>query len=179
MKIRFSGFGGQGVVSCGVVFGQAAMYDGLRSQQTQSYGSASRGGLTHSDVVIQEDEIYDLVNEEIDVLVAMSQMSYDRFLDELAPGGKLFYETDLVRTDPESAIESHGIKATDIAFMDLGRKVVMNMVMMGFVNAIAGVVSHDSLLEAILSRVPKGTEQLNEKAYREGMARAAAPREVS
>jgi len=179
MKIRFSGFGGQGVIMCGVVFGQAAMHDGLRSQQTQSYGSASRGGLTHSDVVIQEDEIYDLVNEEIDVLVAMSQMSYDRFLEELAPGGKLFYETDLVRTDPESAIESHGIKATDIAFMDLGRKVVMNMVMMGFVNEIAGVVSHDSLLGAILSRVPKGTEQLNEKAYREGKARAAALREVS
>ncbi|MEN8151560.1 MAG: 2-oxoacid:acceptor oxidoreductase family protein [Planctomycetota bacterium] len=179
MKIRFAGFGGQGVVMCGVVFGQAAMGDGLRSQQTQSYGSASRGGLTHSDVVIQEEEIYDLVNEEIDVLVAMSQMSCDRFTSALAPGGKLFYEEDLVRIDPESAIESHGIRATDIAFMDLGRKVVMNMVMMGFVNEIAEVVTHDSLLKAILSRVPKGTERLNEKAYREGAARAKALREVS
>ncbi len=179
MKIRFAGFGGQGVIMCGVVFGQAAMYDELRSQQTQSYGSASRGGLTHSDVVIQEDEIYDLVNEEIDVLVAMSQMSYDRFLDELAPGGRLFYEEDLVRVDPECGVEHHGIRATDIAFMDLGRKVVMNMVMMGFVNEIAGVVEHESLLRAILGRVPKGTEKLNERAYREGAARAKAPREVS
>ena len=55
----------------------------------------------------------------------------------------------------------------------------MNMVMMGFVNEIAAVVTHDALLESILSRVPKGTERLNEKAYREGMARAAALREVS
>ena len=174
MKIRFAGFGGQGGGVCGVVFGPAAMYDGLKSQQTQSYGSASRGGLTHSDVVIQDEEIYDLVNEEIDVLVAMSQMSYDRFTSALAPGGKLFYEEDLVRIDPDSAIEGHGIRATDIAFMDLGRKVVMNMVMMGFVNEIAEVVTHDSLLKAILSRVPRGTERLNEKAYREGMARAKA-----
>jgi len=179
MKIRFAGFGGQGVVMCGVVFGQAAMYDGLRSQQTQSYGSASRGGLTHSDVVIQADEIYDLVNEEIDVLVAMSQMSHDRFLADLVPGGLLFYETDLVRIDPESGVASHGIRATDIAFQELGRKVVMNMVMMGFVNEIASVVSHESVVRAITERVPPGTERMNERAYREGMARAAALREVS
>lgn len=179
MKIRFAGFGGQGVVLCGVVFGQAAMYDGLRSLQTQSYGSASRGGLTHSDVTIEREEIYDLVNTEIDVLVAMSQPSYLRFLDQLVPGGKLFYEKDLVLFDPESTVDGFGIGATDIAFKELGRKVVMNMVMMGFVNEIATVVSHDSLIRAIRERVPPGTERLNENAYREGTERAAAMREVS
>jgi 2-oxoglutarate ferredoxin oxidoreductase subunit gamma len=179
MKIRFAGFGGQGVVMCGVVFGQAAMYDGLRSQQTQSYGSASRGGLTTSDVCIEKEEIYDLVNEEIDVLVAMSQMSHDRFLSELVPGGLLFFETDLVRPDPDTPVQSFGINATDLAFQELGRKVVMNMVMMGFVNELASVVTHDSLLRAIGERVPRGTERMNENAYRLGMAKATALREVS
>ena len=53
MRVRFSGFGGQGVVLCGFIFGKAAMLDGKNSMQTQSYGSASRGGLTKSDVGIE------------------------------------------------------------------------------------------------------------------------------
>ncbi len=96
MKIRFAGFGGQGVVLCGVVFGQAAMYDGLRSLQTQSYGSASRGGLTRSDVCIEDGEIYDLIYDEIDALVALSQQSYDRFRTELTEDAKILYESDMV-----------------------------------------------------------------------------------
>ena len=79
MRLRFAGFGGQGVVLCGFIFGKAAMLDGKNSMHTQSYGSASRGGLTTSDVGIQDGEIYDLVYEELDVLVAMSQQSYDAY----------------------------------------------------------------------------------------------------
>ena len=66
MRLRFAGFGGQGVVLCGFIFGKAAMLDGKNSIHTQSYGSASRGGLTKSDVVIEEGEIYDLVHDEVD-----------------------------------------------------------------------------------------------------------------
>ena len=77
MKLRFAGFGGQGVVLCGFIFGKAAMFEGKNSIHTQSYGSASRGGLTKSDVAIESGEIYDLIHDEVDVLVTMSQQSYD------------------------------------------------------------------------------------------------------
>ncbi|MBT3218014.1 MAG: 2-oxoacid:ferredoxin oxidoreductase subunit gamma, partial [Proteobacteria bacterium] len=96
MRIRFAGFGGQGIVSCGLNLGKAAMRDGKNSAQTQSYGSASRGGLTRADVTIQDDEIYELDIDDLDVLVALSQQSYDKFIGELLPTGKLFYEADMV-----------------------------------------------------------------------------------
>ena len=176
MKVRFAGFGGQGIVLCGVVFGQAAMLDGKRSIQTQSYGSASRGGLTRSDVCIQDEEIYDLLYEEIDVLVAMSQQSCDAFLPGLVKAGHLFYESDMVTIDAGASGHSLGINATDLAFKKLGRRVVANMIMMGFVNGALGLVSHESLVATVKQKVPPGTEALNIEALGLGMDHARAAR---
>lgn len=169
MRLRFAGFGGQGVVLCGFVFGKAAMLDGLNSIHTQSYGSASRGGLTRSDVGIESSEIYDLIHDELDVLVAMSQQSYDAFSGALVSGGMLFYESDLVRPADSSDLTSFGIQATDIAFKTLGRRIMANMLMMGFVNQIAEIVSYDSLVATVRESVPPGTEEKNITALREGM----------
>jgi 2-oxoglutarate ferredoxin oxidoreductase subunit gamma len=169
MRLRFAGFGGQGVVLCGFIFGKAAMLDGLNAIHTQSYGSASRGGLTRSDVGIESTEIYDLIHDELDVLVAMSQQSYAHFCDAVVPGGMLFYESDLVRLVDNPKVSCFGIQATDIAFKTLGRKIMANMLMMGFVNQIAEIVSHDSLEATILESVPPGTEEKNITALREGM----------
>jgi 2-oxoglutarate ferredoxin oxidoreductase subunit gamma len=161
---------------CGVVFGHAAMLDGKRSLQTQSYGSASRGGLTTSDVCIEDGEIYDLEFEELDLLVTMSQQSCDAYRRRLLSSGVLFYESDLVRTFEAPAGGAFGVRATDIAHSELGRRVVMNMVMMGFVNEIAHIVSDESLLAAALERVPPGTEKLNRDALAEGVRQAELAR---
>jgi 2-oxoglutarate ferredoxin oxidoreductase subunit gamma len=169
MRLRFAGFGGQGVVLCGFIFGKAAMLDGLNAIHTQSYGSASRGGLTRSDVGIESSEIYDLIHDEIDVLVAMSQQSYDAFSGAVVPGGMLFYESDLVTLADSPKLKCFGIQATDIAFKTLGRKIMANMLMMGFVNQIAGIISYDSLVATVRESVPPGTEEKNITALREGM----------
>ncbi len=169
MRLRFAGFGGQGVVLCGFIFGKAAMFDGKRSIHTQSYGSASRGGLTRSDIGIEDGPIYDLLHDELDVLVAMSQQSYDSFHGELVSGGKLFYETDLVELAADADKETFGITATDIAFKQFGRKIMANMLMIGFVNHIAGIVSYDALVRTVRETVPAGTEDKNVAALEEGM----------
>jgi 2-oxoglutarate ferredoxin oxidoreductase subunit gamma len=169
VKVRFSGFGGQGVVMCGLVFGEAAMIDGKNALQTQAYGSASRGGLTRSDVCVQDDEIHDLVFDDLDALVAMSQQAFDAYEDDLADGGLLIVESDMV----DHGGRAIGIPATDIAYKEFGRKVMANMVMMGYVNEKLGLLSHDALVETIRKRVPPGTEDKNEAAYREGIRLAA------
>jgi len=169
MRIRFSGFGGQGIVMCGFVFGNAAMLDGKSAIQTQSYGSASRGGLTRSDVGIESGEIYDLVFDELDVLMTMSQQSYDKYRPDLLPDGLLFYESDLVIPEPDRQARAYGIQATDIAFKRFGRKIMANMVMMGLVNQVAELVSTDSLYATIREIVPPGTEDKNIAALEEGM----------
>ncbi len=175
MRIRFSGFGGQGIVLCGMVFGRAAMLDGRNSIQTQSYGSASRGGLTRSDVNIEDGEIYDLIYDELDVLVTLSTQAYGVFRRDLAEDGVLFYESDLVEVDEAEGARAHGLPATDIAFKQFGRKIMANMVVMGYVNRLLGVVSHESLVRTVRDAVPAGTEDVNEAALAEG-ARLAAER---
>ena len=178
MKIRFSGFGGQGIVLCGVVFGRAAMMDGKNSMQTQSYGSASRGGLTRSDVCIQDGEIHDLIYDRFDVIVALSQRSYAAFRDLLAPDGKLFYESDLVTIEDEDRARAFGVPATQLAYDEFGRKIIANMIMMGFVNEVAGLVTRDSAIATIRQHVPPGTEDLNIRAFDEGGRRGAELREA-
>ena len=174
MRIRFAGFGGPGVILCGLVYGKAAMLDGKNAAQTQSYGSASRGGLTRSDVCIERGEIHDLVADELDVLVAMSQQSLDAYRGCLLPEGVLFYESDLVELAPDDAAPAHGIQASDIAFKQFGRKIMANMVMMGFVNAIVRVVSRDALERVIRESVPTGTEEKNIAALEVGLRLGAA-----
>jgi 2-oxoglutarate ferredoxin oxidoreductase subunit gamma len=168
MRIRFSGFGGQGIVLCGYVFGKAAMLDGNHSLQTQSYGSASRGGLTRSDVCIESGEIFDLAYDEIDVLVAMSQKAYGAYLGDLTPEGCLFYESDMVAVEESSRKRMYGVGATDIAFKSFGNKIIANMIMMGFVNEIVQAVSPDALVQAVRESVPSGTEDKNTRALEKG-----------
>ena len=174
MRLRFAGFGGQGVVLCGFVIGKAAMYDGRNSFHTQSYGSASRGGLTTSDVGIEDGEIYDLVHDRLDLLVTMSQQSYDANRGALADDGSIFYESDLVEPSPDD-VKALGLQATDIAFKTFGRKVFANILMIGFVNQVADLVSLDSLIRTVTEVVPPGTEEKNIAALEEGLRRGKKP----
>jgi 2-oxoglutarate ferredoxin oxidoreductase subunit gamma len=172
VKIRFAGFGGQGIVLCGVIFGRAAMLDGKNSMQTQSYGSASRGGLTRSDVCIQSDEIHDLIYDEFDVLVTMSQPSYGAFRELRAPGGRLFYDADLVKLSAGDEESAFGVRATEIAYGEFNLKIIANMVMMGFANRISEMVSQVSLVQTVRESVPAGTEDKNAAAIAEGVRQA-------
>ncbi len=173
MRIRFAGTGGQGIVLCGLVFGKAAMLDGKNALQTQSYGSASRGGLTTSDVCIQSGEIFDLVGQEHDVLVALSQLAFDTYHRDLLPGGVLFYESDLMTVGDPAECRAYGLGVTDIAFKKYGRKIMANMIMMGFVNDMLEIVSRKSLIQTVRDSVPAGLEDKNVEALEEGFRLAS------
>jgi 2-oxoglutarate ferredoxin oxidoreductase subunit gamma len=174
VNVRFAGFGGQGVVLMGFILGKAAMLDGKTSIHTQSYGSASRGALTKSDVRVEAGEIYDLACEELDVLVALSQQSYEAYRSQLLPRGLLFYESDLMSVAEEPELTVYGVGVTDVAFKRFGRKIMANVIMMGFVNEIAELVTPESLLATIRDTVPAGTVEKNIDACREGMRLAGA-----
>ncbi len=176
MIIRFVGFGGQGIVLSSYIMGQAAIYDGKQAIQNQSYGSESRGGECRADAIISEDEIYELETTEHDVLVVMTQPGYDKFIGSLKPGGTLILDTDLVVTDDDRhppGITKYHIAATDIALQKFDRKIVANMIVLGFMNALLNLVSAESLKKGILRSVPKGTEESNLRAMREGIEQAS------
>ncbi len=176
MIIRFAGFGGQGIVLSSYIMGQAAIYDGKQAIQNQSYGSESRGGECRADAIISEGAIYELEATEHDVLVAMTQPGYERFIGSLKPGGTLILDSDLVVTDDglhPPRIAKYHIAATDIAFQKFGRKIVANMVVLGFMNALLKLVTVVSLEKSISESVPKGTEKLNLQAMRKGIELAS------
>ncbi len=168
MNVRFCGFGGQGIVMAGYIAGSAAVKDGKMAIQTQSYGSESRGGACKSDVAISEEEIYELESEKVDLLVAMSQQAYEKYIKTLRKGGILAFDEDLV-TPKKTGHKQYKIKATDLAHKKFGREIVANMIMLGYITSITGFVSKDAMLVTILDNVPRGTEKMNEEAFHLGV----------
>ena len=169
LRVKISGFGGQGIILSAFILGKAAsIYDQQHSSMTQAYGPEARGGACSSQVVISSDNVeYPLV-DTADVLIAMSQEGYDTFLPILKKGGILLYDTDLVEK-----IQSHkdfiakGIPATRLA-EELGKKIVANIVMLGFAAKQAKIVSPKAMQEAIADSVPRKFTELNMRAFQAG-----------
>jgi 2-oxoglutarate ferredoxin oxidoreductase subunit gamma len=171
--LRLAGFGGQGIVKAGEILGMAAVADGRRALQNQSYGSSARGGLCTADVCVSTGEIYEIEPEVFDVLVVLSQDSCNAFLGHLRPGGTLIVEQDLVKLPDGYSGNAHAIPATRIAAQDLGRRIVTNMVVLGYCAGVTGLVSRAALEKTVEQNVPRGTEALNLRALEAGYQHAA------
>ena len=161
-EIRICGFGGQGIVLAGVILGEAATRAGFEAVQTQSYGPESRGGAARAEVVIATEPIdYPRVSRA-DVLIALSQTAYDKYAGELAEGGTIVVDGNLVQADGADAVPF-----TTIA-EGVGRKIVANMVMLGYLTALLDLVPKDVLEETVMDNIPAGTEELNRRALQAG-----------
>jgi 2-oxoglutarate ferredoxin oxidoreductase subunit gamma len=169
-EVRLSGFGGQGIVLSGKILGKAAaIYDGKHATFTQSYGPEARGGACAAEVVIDEKPVHHPHIVDPEVLVVMSQGAYNRYLPGFRPNGLLIIDTDLVEIDDQVGDRQLlSIPATRIA-EEVGRKVVANIVMLGFVAAVTDLVSVDAMREAALSSIPKKTIELNIRAFKAGL----------
>lgn len=169
-EIRISGFGGQGVALAGLVLGRAlSLHEGLEVVMTQSYGPEARGGASSANLVIADREInYPLVLDA-DILVAFSQQGYTKYRPKAKPDAIVLIDEDLVTPSPED--EVHKIPATRIA-EELGRRIVANMVMLGFVLSVTGLAKPESLKQAIEALVRPKTVPLNLDAFAAGFAYA-------
>ncbi len=169
-EVRLSGFGGQGIILAGEIMGKAAaIYDGKHATFTQSYGPEARGGACAAEIVIDTHPVHYPHILDPEVLVVMSQGAYTRYVPEFRRDGLLIIDTDLVETDQRAGgLQTLSIPATRIA-EQVGRKLVANIVMLGFLAAVTELVSVDALREAVLSSIPKGTEELNRKAFEAGL----------
>ncbi len=167
-EILITGFGGQGIVLAGQVLGKAAsLLDHKESTLTQSYGPEARGGACSAQVIISDAPIhYPYVNNP-DILVCLSQAGFDKYGPLLKDGGTLIFDQDMVRPPEREGTEVFPIPATRMA-EELGKKMMANIVMLGFVTAVTGAASQKGMLEAVAGSVPKGTEQANEAAFSKG-----------
>ncbi len=169
-EIRVSGFGGQGIILSGYIIGKAAaIYDKRNATMTQAYGPESRGGACAAQVVISEEEINDPEVSQPNVLVAMSQEAYTTFTRQLDRNCVVLIDEDLVQPDAVDRIpqKTFAIPAMRIA-EELGKKVVANIVMLGFFTGKTTIVSREAMEQAIISSVPPRFAELNRQAFQRG-----------
>lgn len=170
-QIRFGGVGGQGIVLAGRLLGKAAaLFDGKEAVCTQTYGPEARGGASRADVVISDLPVdYPFVTEA-DALAVFFQEAYTKFRSRLKPGGTLIIDTGLVKPSADDD-NVCGLPATKIAD-ELGSRLVTNVVMLGYLIGKTGVVSRESVEQAIRTTVKQQHIDLDMKALDAGMSLA-------
>lgn len=175
IDIRIAGFGGQGIILAGIVIGKAAaLHDDLFAVQTQSYGPEARGGASKTEVVISDEEIDYPKVQRPDIFVAMSHEALVAYLDDLKDGGTLIVDSDLIKEEEIlSFVKEHNIKyyrapVTRTAEEKIHLRIVANIVMVGAITKMTGVVSEDAARKAVEESVPPGTEKKNLAAFDAG-----------
>ncbi|NLJ33102.1 MAG: 2-oxoacid:ferredoxin oxidoreductase subunit gamma [Firmicutes bacterium] len=163
-EIRLSGFGGQGLITAGIILADAAIKEGKHAVQTQSYGPEARGGASRAEVIISDAAIDYPKVKEPDVLLAMSKEACDKYLCELQKDGILIVDSYYVKEVPETEAKVFSLPITELAREELGRVIVANIVALGATVQVTGVVGKEALEAAVLDRVPPGTEDLNRQA---------------
>ena len=168
-EIRIAGFGGQGVILSAIVIGKAGcIYEGGFSTMTQSFGPEARGGACSAQVILSDSPVLYPYVTRPDVLVVMSHEAYSIFAPQVRDNGTLIIEQDLVRVDTiPTGVRVYSCPATRLA-EELGKKMVLNIVMVGFFGAVTGLLQPDSLRNAIADSVPEAYRDLNRKAFDKG-----------
>jgi 2-oxoglutarate ferredoxin oxidoreductase subunit gamma len=168
-EIRIAGFGGQGVILSAIVLGKAAsIFQGEYATMTQNFGPEARGGACSAQLMLSDQPVLYPYVTQPDIMVVMSQEAYVKFAPELKEGGTLIIERDLVRvSDLPKQTRIYSIPATRLA-EELGKRMVLNIVMVGFFAAVTQLLEADAVRKAVADSVPASFRELNLKAFDKG-----------
>ena len=167
-EIRLSGSGGQGIIMAAIVLAEAAgVYDEKYVCQSQSYGPEARGGTSKAEVIISNQTIDYPKAIKPDLLLTMNKEACNTYFPDLKAEGLLVVDSTLVHQIPTNRVAA--IPFTRIARKEIGKEMVANMVALGAVGVLSQIISSKNLEQALMARVPKGTEELNRKALHAGI----------
>ncbi|MDP2873450.1 MAG: 2-oxoacid:acceptor oxidoreductase family protein [Bacillota bacterium] len=178
-EFRLSGQGGQGVILAGIILAEAAIFDGLNAVQTQSYGPESRGGASKAEVVVSDTDIdYPKVTVP-DAVLVLSQEAHEAYGRKVGPGAVLVADEEHVEGPWPEGARVVRVPIARLALEVTGRELTTNIVALGVLTRATGIVSAAAVERAVRARVPRGTEELNMKAFAAGMAAVRMSDEVS
>jgi 2-oxoglutarate ferredoxin oxidoreductase subunit gamma len=169
-ELRIAGFGGQGVIMCAQVIGRAAsIVEHGFATMTQNFGPEARGGACSAQLILSPEPILYPYVTRPDMMLLMSQEAFNKFHGDIKPGGTLLVEQELVQLKAIQVpdVKVYAIPATRIA-EKLGKRMVLNIVMVGFFGAISGVLERDALRKAVEDSVPSAYAELNRTAFDAG-----------
>ena len=166
-EIRLSGSGGQGIILGSVILAEAlGILDGYNVTQTQSYGPESRGGASKAEVVVSDDEIDHPKVQCPNVMLALTQESFDKYAAQVHKDGFIIIDSEEI--SGEAKVPVYKVPISKIAKEEVGKLLVTNIVALGVLAALCPLINKESLEKAVLRRVPKGTETMNQMAFQLG-----------
>ncbi len=169
-EVVLAGSGGQGLVSSGLMLGEAAILEGKNVMQTTSYGIAQRGGLSMAEVIISDGEILFQHVQNPDVVLALTDDSMNLYIPLAEQGVPIFYDTTLV--EKREGENLYGYPLTEMA-NKLGHSGVANVIALGAMITKSGMIKIESLEKMLQKRFKGKVFDMNVTALREGVTLVA------
>lgn len=167
-QVRISGSGGQGIILAGILLAEAAIIDGKKALQSQSYGPESRGGSSRADVIISDEIIYYPRAVDLDILLCLTQEAADKFIDALKSVGTFIYDSSQISINPIEG-EAIGIPFSELAVKKFKTTIVTNIISLAFTSRITNIVTLNAFKKALKKRIKPKYVELNLKAVRLGV----------
>ncbi len=178
-ELRFSGSGGQGMILSGIIMAEAAsIFGGKEAAQSQSYGPESRGGASKSEVIISDEPVDYPKATSIDAMLAMTQEACSKYHKDIKDSGILLIDSDEVQDIPTGDYKIYSYPIIVTAREKLGKVIVANIIALGMMTELTGIVSHEEIEKAVLSRVPPAFLDLNKEALKLGFEEGARLKEA-
>lgn len=168
VELRLSGSGGQGLILAGIILAEAAIDQGLNAIQSQSYGPEARGGASKAEVIISDEEIYFPKVRKPNIFLALSQKAYQQYIHDLDSTSIIVVDESIEINDKIEVGKIYSLPILKTASEKIGKSMVANIVALGVLSELIPEVESAAILNAILHRVPQGTENLNRTAFEEG-----------
>ncbi len=169
IRMRLTGSGGQGLILAGIIIAEAAIMEGKNAIQSQSYGPEARGGASKAEVIISDSMIEFPKVEVPNVLLCLTQKALNKYVGDMDGEGYLIIDESLNISDDDVNCKVIRAPILRTATEDLKKPIVANIVAIGLLCEITGMVKIETAKECILDRVPAGTEDLNVAALEAGV----------
>lgn len=169
IEMRFSGFGGQGVVLASIIYGNALAKEGFNVIQTQAYGIEARGGASSGEVIYSKNTINHLHVTAPNVLLALSQEACDKYVPDVRPGGIVICDSFYIDALPQRKdVKVYAAPLTEIAINQMGKELFTNTVSLGFINGILNNVKPENLMAALIDQIGNKAKEKNSEALSVG-----------
>jgi len=170
VRIVFSGSGGQGVITAAILLAEAAvLYEGLEATQSQSYGPEARGGATRSDVIITDRPIRFPKVIQPNILICLTQESYNKFCGIIRPGGMLLTDSRFVTTERKVDARQFELPMFRTVMDKIGKPIVFNIFMLGTLIGLTDLMRAESIMKVLEKRIPSHFLEMNRKALELGL----------
>lgn len=152
-KIIISGFGGQGVLSAGLLIAESAVEEGYNATFFPSYGAEMRGGTANCHVIISDGEIASPIIKKADTLIALNSPSLDKFVPLLKEDGLLLLNSSVVTQKVnQDKITTVEIPLDSLALEKLGNSKSANVIIIGAFAKLTGILDAVKIRHAITKK---------------------------